>query len=80
MLERLLEKLQIGGLLTVGGLLITLVGWWISEWPQYNSLDDLLIPLGRLLRYGGLGMLLVGLAWSAMQYYRRLSATTPEKK
>lgn len=79
MSDGLLEKLRIGRLLTVGGLVIAPVGWGITEWKD-NALDYLLEPLGAVLLYGGLIALLAGLVWFAMLYYRRLSEGTVPKR
>jgi uncharacterized membrane protein len=66
-------KPTVGSLLTVGGLLIVLLGWAIAVWANdrdFDALNQLLVPLGTVLLYGGLIMLLAGIAWFAVVYYR----------
>jgi hypothetical protein len=63
---------SVGFLLTIGGLIIVLLGWAITEWVyarEYDPLNSLLEPLGTIFRYGGFIMLIAGIAWYARLYY-----------
>jgi hypothetical protein len=59
---------------TIGGLVLFLLGWLINYWDESletDAFDPLLEPLSAILRYGGMLILLAGLAWFGMLYYRR---------
>jgi hypothetical protein len=52
--------------LMVGGVIMAVVGWGITYWEQSreeDALDALLEPLGDVLRYGGIIILIAGLLW-----------------
>jgi biotin transporter BioY len=63
----------------MGGVFVFLVGWVITGWYEDrdpDALDALLAPLGVVLTFGGILILLVGILWLVMLTFQRWAGKT----